>query len=94
MTAVNIAEGATPTVILAAPTTPWKVCHIYNASNVTVYIQFDNDTPTLATTNGWPIPSEGSFTLENTGSIQAYRFAIKGIHGASGNKEVRTQVIT
>jgi len=91
MTAVSIAAGVTPTVILAAPTTPWLFCHIQNLGTGAIYIQFDNDSATLATTNGWKIESGGSFSLENTGGIQAYKYAIKGVHAEIAAQEVRVQ---
>jgi len=91
MTAVSIAAGATPTVILAAPTTPFLFCHIQNLGTGPIYIQFDNDSATLSTSNGWKVEAGGTFSLENTGSLQAYKYAIKGIHGEVGAQEVRVQ---
>lgn len=90
MKAVNIATGATPTLISAAGNRDFL--HIYNASDTTIYLGYDdNSAANLTTSNGMPIAAGEKAVLDNIGPRIIYNKAIYGIHGSAGNKEVRVQ---
>lgn len=94
---INVAEGATPTTLLAIGTA-WSVGVLHNASDATVYYQFTRPPTggdaTLSTTNGLPLAAGASVSLVYPEVAQVtpgalLQPAVLLVHGGSGNKAVR-----
>lgn len=88
MQAIQVATGATPTLLAAAG--PRKFLHVFNNSDVTIYIGYDGDTANpLTTLNGYPLLPTGTLVLDNVGPVKIYDAKVEAVHDAAGNKEVR-----
>lgn len=87
MRALSIVAGVTPTKICDGGLR--KFAHIYNNSDVTIYIGYDGLASTVTTANGYPLLPTGTLVLDNLGSGQVYVDPIYAIHGDVADKEVR-----
>lgn len=63
--------------------------HIYNNSDVTIYISYDGTAATTAA--GMPILAGQTYQLNNDGSKQIFVKGVSAIHASSGSKEIRIQ---
>ncbi len=86
MQAVNVTTSQT----LIAPEGNRDFIHIQNWSDTILYLKYDGDSTTLTTSNGIPLLPQATLQLNNDGK-NIFRKAVYGIHGGSGNKEVRVQ---
>ena len=87
MKAVNITTSPT---LIANPGNR-DFLHVYNNSDEVIYVVYDGDATTLTTSNGMPIAVGGVLTLNNDGQRNLFNKPVYGIHGGTGNKEVRVQ---
>jgi hypothetical protein len=65
--------------------------HVYNNSDEVIYVRYDGSASALTTANGMPIPVAGWLILNNDGQRNLFNKAVWGIHGGTGNKEIRIQ---
>jgi len=77
------------TVTELAPAGNRDFLHIFNNSDVVIYVSWDGTNSTVA--GGWPLYPNGGFTLDNTGPRTIFNKRVTAIHGGSGDKEVRIQ---
>jgi hypothetical protein len=87
MQAINITTSAT----LIAAGGNRDFLHIYNNSDVIIYIGYDGGGAAVTTSLGVPLPPNDTLQLNNDGFRNIFNDAVYAIHGGSGNKEVRVQ---
>jgi len=68
---------------------PCNFVHIYNNSDVTIYVAYDGANVTVAA--GIPIEPGQTLHLDNDGNRQIFIRGVSLIHGGTGNKEIRIQ---
>lgn len=86
MTTVNVTTSST----LVAAAGNRDFLHIYNASDVTIYLCYDGTTAATVAA-GIPLAPEEYLNLDNDGSKPIFTKAVYAIHGGSGNKELRLE---
>lgn len=64
--------------------------HIYNIGPETIFLKYDGDAAVLTPANGWPVPANTWYNLDNDGSKPIFNKAVKAIT-ASGTAEIRIQ---
>lgn len=87
--AFNVAEGTTPTYILAEGGYPPSSITIRNLSDTTIYIQWTEEDDELTPANGLPIEQGETFVKDEFSNNYG---GVKAIHGSTGNKEIRVVV--
>lgn len=86
MQAINVLDSATE----LAPAGNRDFLHVYNNSDVVMYVSYDGTPATVA--GGFPLPVGAIMTLDNTGLRNIYTKRVTAIHGSAGaSKEVRVQ---
>ena len=83
-----ISVGSTPTLIAAGGNR--KFIHLFNNSNVNVYLSYDGDSATLTTANGFVLLPGAVLQINNDGHSNIFDQAVYGIV-ATGTAEVRIQ---
>lgn len=90
LSAVNCTTSASQ---LVAANSLRQLLVIQNVSDTDVFLKFDESATEVTTANGILLSSAGGkFTLSSGRNEHVY--AVRGIHGGSGNKELRIQEIS
>jgi len=86
-----IVSGGTPTLV--TDQTGWSKGIILNNSDSTVYLQWTHETDPLTTSNGFPLASGQSLSLDAVGlpakGNLTRRAPVYAIHAAEGAKDLR-----
>lgn len=92
MTAIQVASGATPTVV--APARVRHFVHVQNDSDVDIYLQYDGSVDVLTVNNGLRLKPGAVIMLEERmadASPRAFNFAVNAVHASTGTKLLRVQ---
>lgn len=85
LSAVNVTTSATT---IAAANYGRRLLMIQNVSDTDIYLKLDSSATALTTSNGIKLPAGGT-PLVITCKPGEFTNLVQGIHGGSGNKEVR-----
>lgn len=93
MQAISIVAGVTPTLVAAAGNRDFL--HVFNNSDVTMYLSYDIDVATVAGVSlvlkGMPLLPGQVLQLVNDGHRNVFNKPVYAIHEDLADKEIRIQ---